>query len=58
MVDQQRHNYKIISPLGEGGMANVYLAQHQSLGNNVAIKLLKEEFVQHPNIRKRFLAEA
>ena len=58
MLNQQIQNYKIISLLGEGGMANVYLAQHQSLGNNVAIKLLKEEYVQHPNIRKRFLAEA
>jgi serine/threonine protein kinase len=58
MINQQIQNYTIISLLGEGGMANVYLAQHQSLGNNVAIKLLKEEFVQHPNIRKRFLAEA
>lgn len=58
MLNQQIHNYKIISLLGEGGMANVYLAQHQSLGNNVALKLLKEEYVQHPNIRKRFLAEA
>jgi serine/threonine protein kinase len=58
MLNQQIHNYKIISLLGEGGMANVYFAQHQSLGNNVAIKLLKDEFVQHPNIRKRFLAEA
>jgi serine/threonine protein kinase len=58
MINQQIHNYTIISLLGEGGMANVYLAQHQSLGNNVAIKLLKEEFVQHPNIRKRFLSEA
>ena len=58
MLNQQLQNYKIISLLGEGGMANVYLAQHQSLGNNVALKLLKEEYVQHPNIRKRFLAEA
>ena len=58
MLNQQIHNYKIISLLGEGGMANVYLAQHQSLGNNVAVKLLKDEFVQHPNIRKRFLSEA
>jgi serine/threonine protein kinase len=58
MIGQTIANYKIISLLGEGGMANVYLAQHQSLGNNVAIKLLKEEYVQHPNIRKRFLAEA
>jgi serine/threonine-protein kinase len=58
VINQQIQNYTIISLLGEGGMANVYLAQHQSLGNNVAVKLLKEEFVQHPNIRKRFLAEA
>ncbi len=58
MIGQTIANYKIISPLGEGGMAKVYLAQHQSLGNNVALKLLKEEYVQHPNIRKRFLAEA
>jgi len=58
MLHQQIHNYKIVSLLGEGGMANVYLAIHQTLGNKVALKLLKEEFVQHPNIRKRFLAEA
>ncbi len=58
MIGNQIENYKIISLLGEGGMANVYLAQHQSLGSNVAIKLLKEEYVQNSNIRKRFLAEA
>jgi serine/threonine protein kinase len=58
MLGNQIENYKIISLLGEGGMANVYLAQHQSLGNNFAIKFLKEEYVQNSNIRKRFLAEA
>jgi serine/threonine protein kinase len=58
MVDQQIQNYKIISLLGEGGMANVYLVEHLTLGQNYALKLLKDEFVQHPNIRKRFLAEA
>jgi serine/threonine-protein kinase len=58
MIGQIISNYEVKSLLGAGGMANVYLAQHQSLGNNVAIKLLKDEFVQHPNIRKRFLAEA
>ena len=39
-------------------MATVYLAEHQSLGNKVAIKILKPEYIQHPNVRKRFLAEA
>jgi serine/threonine protein kinase len=58
MLNQQIHNYKIISLLGEGGMANVYLVEHLTLGQNFALKLLKDEFVQHPNIRKRFLAEA
>jgi uncharacterized protein (TIGR02145 family) len=58
MLNQKIHNYKIISLLGEGGMANVYLVEHEALGHRYALKLLKEEFVQHPNIRKRFLAEA
>ncbi len=58
MIGQVISNYIIISLLGEGGMANVYLAENQLLGSKVAFKLLKEEFVQHPNIRKRFLAEA
>ena len=58
MLDQKIQSYKIISLLGEGGMANVYLVEHEALGLRYALKLLKEEFVQHPNIRKRFLAEA
>ena len=58
MLNQQIHNYKIISLLGEGGIANVYLVEHLTLGQKYAFKLLKDEFVQHPNIRKRFLAEA
>jgi serine/threonine protein kinase len=58
MLNQQVQNYKILSPLGEGGMAKVYLAEHNLLGNNIAIKLLNKEFTHNDNIRKRFLAEA
>ena len=58
MINQQLHNYKIISLLGEGGMAFVYLAHDNKFDTEVAIKILKKEFVQHSNIRKRFLAEA
>jgi serine/threonine protein kinase len=58
MIGQTIANYKIISLLGEGGMANVYLVEHETLGLRYALKLLKEEFVQYPNIRKRFLSEA
>ena len=58
MLNQQIQNYKILSPLGEGGMAKVYLAEHNLLGSNTAIKLLNKEFTHNDNIRKRFLAEA
>jgi uncharacterized protein (TIGR02145 family) len=58
MFNQQLNNYKIISLLGEGGMAFVYLAHDNKFDTEVAIKNLKKEFVHNENIRKRFLAEA
>ena len=58
MIGQQIGNYLFISILGEGGMATVYLAKNTLLGKKVAIKLLKQEFVNNTNIRGRFLAEA
>ena len=51
-------DYHIQSELGRGGMATVYLAKHQLLQNQVAIKVLSQEYVRNENIRKRFLAEA
>ena len=51
-------DYQIIDAIGEGGMARVYLAEHQLLGNKIAIKMLHEEFVRNKNIRSRFIAEA
>ena len=58
MLNQQIQNYTILSPLGQGGMATVYLAEHNLLGNKSAFKLLNKEFVNNDNIRKRFLSEA
>jgi serine/threonine protein kinase len=51
-------NYQIISELGSGGMATVYLARHEGLDKTVAIKVLNKDLVHVENIRKRFLAEA
>ena len=51
-------NYKILNPIGQGGMAVVYLAEHNILQKPVAIKILNKDFVHNDNIRKRFLAEA
>lgn len=58
MLNQQIGPYKIISKLGEGGMANVYLAEKGSLQKKVALKVLKDEFLSNQHIRNRFLSEA
>ena len=58
MVGNQIQNYKIISLLGEGGMGDVYLAEHVSIKRKVAIKVLKPELVKNEEIRKRFKNEA
>jgi uncharacterized protein (TIGR02145 family) len=51
-------NYEIKGILGEGGMAVVYLAEHQLFHSKVAVKVLNREFVHNENIRKRFISEA
>jgi serine/threonine-protein kinase len=58
MVGQQLDKYSILSVLGEGGMATVYLAENTNLRQKVALKVLKEDFVRDRNVRNRFIAEA
>ena len=51
-------NYEIKGVLCEGGMAVVYLAEHQLFHSKVAVKVLNREFVHNENIQKRFISEA
>ena len=55
---QNLQNYSVIKEIGLGGMATVWMAEHKTLHQPVAIKVLNKEFVHNENIRKRFLAEA
>jgi eukaryotic-like serine/threonine-protein kinase len=48
--------YRIKQALGEGGMGVVYLAKREDLGNEVAIKILRDAWVS-PARRERFNAE-
>jgi serine/threonine protein kinase/tetratricopeptide (TPR) repeat protein len=48
--------YRIKQALGEGGMGVVYLAEREDLGNEVAIKILRDAWLS-PARRERFNAE-
>jgi eukaryotic-like serine/threonine-protein kinase len=50
--------YRVISRLGSGGMADVYLAQDQLLGREVAVKVLHRHFSEDQEFVERFRREA
>ncbi len=50
--------YEILSPLGAGGMGEVWRARDTRLGRDVAIKVLPEEFFEDPKRVARFEREA
>jgi serine/threonine-protein kinase len=50
--------YRVISRLGSGGMADVYLAQDQLLGRQVAVKVLHHHFAEDHEFVERFRREA
>ena len=50
--------YEIIRPIGFGGMAEVYLAHDRLLDRNVAIKMLRDQFIKDKDLLEQFRREA
>ena len=50
--------YEILSPLGAGGMGEVFRARDTRLGREVAVKVLPQHLTAHAEVRARFEREA
>jgi eukaryotic-like serine/threonine-protein kinase len=55
---QKLGSYEIVSPLGAGGMGEVYRARDTRLGREVAIKVLPQHLSSNPDLKARFEREA
>ncbi len=58
LVGQELNDYRLLRRLGQGAMAEVYLAEQKSLGRQVAVKVLSEHLTNDATYVQRFQHEA
>jgi hypothetical protein len=57
-VPDQLGPYRLVKPLGQGGMGTVYLAEDVKLRRQAALKVMLPEVATDPQAKDRFLREA
>ena len=58
LVGQPIGSYRVIEPLGSGGMSTVFRAVHVETGHEVALKVLLGSLARNSTLLQRFLREA
>ncbi len=58
LIGTQIGQYRIVAPLGKGGMADVFRVQHVQTGQAAALKRIRPELARDPQFVRRFLREA
>src|SRR5262245_40689564 len=58
IVPPQLGRYRILKPLGQGGMGAVFLAEDTQLGRKVALKVPHADAQRNPEVIARFQREA
>jgi hypothetical protein len=58
MVGERIGNYQVMREIGSGGVGVVYEAKHEHLGRRAAVKALRPEYSQRPEMVTRFFKEA
>ena len=51
-------DYEVLGKMGEGGMGVIYRARQRSINREVAIKKIKVDVADQPDIRSKFISEA
>jgi len=58
VIDRTLKHYRIVAPIGAGGMGEVYRAHDERLDRDVALKVLPSGALTDETARKRFQKEA
>ncbi len=51
-------SYHLLRSIGKGGMGEVFLAYDETCNRHIALKQIRSDLVNHPQIKRRFLKEA